>query len=214
MLKKREIVELVIENLSGGVQPDYRKYHPNVVSKYVDIALNAIIAQDVKKGMEEGDNTIDSGWVKPFYDVRLRWDQIKGQVYIKFPKSVLLMKNNVGIRQISWSQQGDARPFRIHDFTAYNVLSNLECSQMDLGEYLALVEGERVYFPTMPQKFVKDKATLFVAAVCTSAGYEDDEDLPFSEERMTEMFGLIQQLMQNMKVTRVKVTNDSNPNTI
>lgn len=215
MLTKREIVELVIENMSGGIQPDYRKYHPNVVSKYVDVALNSIIASDVKKSIEEGNNTLDSDWVKVFTSVPLRYDQIRGQVYIKFPKTVLLLQDNRGIREITWQQQGDARPFRIHDFTTYNVLANLECSQMIEGEYLALVEGERVYFPNMPVAFATiNKAKVTVKAICTSIGYEDNEELPFPEERVFEIFSMVQQIMQNMRVKQAKVSNDSNPNTV
>lgn len=213
MLTKRELTDLVIENLSGGMQPDYSKYHPVVVAKYVDVALNSIIAQDVQKALNEGDNLIDCGWVKVFERVRLRIDTVRDMVYIKFPSSIILLKGNKGIRQIMWPQTGEGPPFRIQDFTSMHVISNLECSQTELGEHIVYIEGDRVYMPSVPKQFVINKASVIVKAVCTTAGYTEDEQLPFPEERVAEVFGMIQQLMMMMKQTRAKVTNDSNPNT-
>ena len=213
MLTKREIVDLVIENLSGGVQPDYSKYHPVVVAKYVDVALNSIIANDVNKALAEGDNLVDCGWVKVFERVRLRHDAYRNMVYIKFPSSVLLLKGNRGIREIMWAQTGEAAPFRIQDFTSMHVISNLDCAQTETGEYLVYIEGNRAYMPGMPKQFVTNKASVMMKAVCTTAGYEENEQLPFPEERVYEVFSMVQQLMSMMKQTRSKVTNDSNPNT-
>lgn len=214
MFTKRVFTDIIIEGLNGGAAPDTRKYHPVVVSKFIDTAVNSIISADISKELSEGGNMIDPGWIKVINNIRIRFDQTRGQCYFNFPKNVLYMKDNKGVREIGWNYQDGSPTFRIMDPSSYQVISNLECSQLQDGVYLALIEGEKVYFPTMPEIYAKQKRKVMAKVVCSFSAYDMDEQVPIPEERIVEVIDLVYKLMTGFKGTRQKVTNDSNPNTV
>lgn len=214
MFTKREFTELVIEGLTGGAPTDARKYHPVVVAKFIDTAVNSIIANDIVKELSEGSNMIDPGWIKVINNIRIKYDDIRGQCYFKFPKNVMYMSDNKGVREIGWNYQDGSPTFRIMDPSSYQVISNLEVSKLDNGVFWALIEGERVYFPNMPKVYATDKRKVMAKVVCSFSAYDMDDEVPIPEERIVEVMDLVFKLMVGFKGTRQKVTNDSNPNTV
>ena len=214
MFTKREFTELVIEGLNGGAPPDARKYHPVVVAKFIDTAVNSIIASDIVKELAEGSNMIDPGWIKVLNNIRIKFDETRGQCYFKFPKNVMYMSDNKGVREIGWNYQDGSPTFRIMDPSSYQVISNLESSQLDNGVFMALVEGERVYFPTMPRLYAIQKRKVMAKVVCSFSAYDMDDEVPIPEEQIVVVMEMVYKLMQGFKATRQKVTNDSNPNTV
>jgi len=214
MFTKREFTDLVIEGLNGGAAPDKRKYHPVVVAKFIDTAVNSIIARDIVEELTEGMNMLDPGWIKVINNIRIKYDEVRGQCYFKFSKNVMYMKDNKGVREISWNYQDGSPTFRILDPSSYQVISNLECSQVPDGVFLALIEGEKVYFPNMPKIYAIEKRKVMAKVVCSFSAYDMDDEVPLPEERIVEVMDLVFKLMTGFKGTRQKVTNDSNPNTI
>lgn len=213
MLTKKQLVDLVIENKAGGVSPDYKKFHPNVVLKALDLALSQLIADEVKQQQKQGDFVIESSWVKVFEGKdasTLRWDKVREKAYIVLPARIISLSRNAGLREISWSQ-GSEQPMQIIDAQAYSVLSNLECSQLPDGVYFAQMEGSRVYFPNLPKEKVGKKLT--VKMICGSDGYSNDEALPIPDSRTAEILMMIDKIFDEQKMTKAKMTNDSNPNT-
>lgn len=214
MYSKAEFVDLIIESLNGGVPPDQRKYHKVVVSKYIDAAMNTIIAADVKQSKALGQFDLDPGWIKVVDNIKLKWDQIRNQVYIVWPKNVLYMAGMMGIREIGWNFQDGSPSFRIMDPSAYQVISNLECSQLDTGVHFALVESKRVYFPDIPKVRVTENRKVMAKVVLSFSAYEDDDEVPVPEERVIEVVRILQEMMGGFRITKQKVSNDTNPNTI
>lgn len=213
MLTKRQLVDLVIENKAGGTTPDYNKFHPNVILKAVDLALSALIAAEVKDQQKQGDFVLESSWVKSFEGnegPKVKWDTIREMCYINLPARIISLSRNSGLREVSWPQ-GANNPMRIVDASAFSVLRNLECSQMEEGVYYAQMEGSKVYFPLMPKQAKGKRMT--VKMICGSDGYTNDEPLPIPDSRTAEILAMIDRMFDEQKVTKAKMTNDSNPNT-
>ena len=213
MLTKKQLVDLVIENKAGGISPDYKKFHPNVVLKALDLALSQLIADEVRQQQKMGDFVLESSWVKSFEGkdaAVIRWDKIRCQVYINLPARIISLSRNAGLREISWAQGADM-PFQIIDAQAYSVLGNLECGVLPDGVYFAQMEGSRVYFPNMPKSTVGKRLT--VKMICGSDGYGNDEPLPIPDSRTAEILAMIDKMFDEQKLTKQKMTNDSNPNT-
>lgn len=213
MLTKKQLVDLVTERANGGALVDYRKLHPLVVGALTDQVLNAYISQEVEKWMLAGGGGVDSDWVKQINKIPIRWDQQRQQCYIEWTVDILFLQG-YGVREIGWLQSGQARTFSIMPSSSYPIISDLECSVQDDNQYIAILEGKRVYFPAMPKAFVIEKRILAAKVILASASYSDDEMVPLPDSRMIEFFDMIDRLLTPMKATRVKVSNDSNPNTL
>jgi hypothetical protein len=102
-------------------------------------------------------------------------------------------------------------PFRIIDAQAFSVFSNLESGVMPQGVYFAQMEGNRVYFPTMPNMYVGKRLTIKM--ICGSDGYTNDEALPIPDARTAEILDMLDRMFDEQKQTKQKMINDSNPNT-
>lgn len=213
MLTKKQIVDLVIENKAGGISPDYKKFHPSVIQRALDLALSQLIALEVKEQQRQGDFVLESAWVKTFegqQSPKIKYDKYRDMCYIILPARIISLSRNAGLREISWPQ-GITAPFRIIDAQAWSVFSNLEAGELPQGVYYAQMEGNRVYFPTMPRRFVNKRVT--VKMICGSDGYGNDEALPIPDSRTAEILGMLDKMFDEQKITKQKMTNDSNPNT-
>lgn len=213
MLTKKQLIDLVIENKAGGISPDYKKFHPAVIQKALDLALSQLIAIEVKEQQRQGDFVLESAWVKTFEGKqapKIKYDAVREMCYIVLPARIISLSRNSGLREISWPQ-GITMPFRIIDAQAWSVFSNLESGELPEGVYFAQMEGNRVYFPEMPKRFVTKRLT--VKMICGSDGYGNDEALPIPDARTAEILGMLDKMFDEQKATRQKMTNDSNPNT-
>lgn len=213
MITKREITALISEKLNGGPLTDYRKYHPTVIGKYVDIVLNSIIAEDVKRGLIAGDNNVAPDWIQVLNNIPLRWDSNREQVYIEWTVEILLM-GGLGVREINWRITEMERGFNIIKAGEDKIYSDLPCSDPEATGEMAVIEGKKVYFPNMPRSYFTKKRKVMAKVVLASAGYDADQVLPIPEERMKEAMFLLDEVTSGFKLSRMKVTNDSNPNTI
>ena len=212
-MTKQEFIDLAIDMVNGGPTQDNRKYHPVVIGKIVDTALNSFIGQSVKEATQLNSGVFDSSWIKTFERIRIKWDGYREICYIDFGSEVLPLEGNKGIREIGWPQSDDSPSFHIMPASSYGIISDLECS--DLGtNFIALVEGEKILFPKMPKIYVKQKRSLMLKAVCAASSYSKNEMLPIPEEKTADVMTLITNLMAPMRAAKVKVSNDSNPNTI
>lgn len=213
MLTKKQIVDLVIENKAGGISPDYKKYHPSVIQKALDLALSQLIAIEVKEQQQQGDYVLESSYVKVFegsQSPKIKYDTYRDMCYILLPARIISLSRNIGLREISWPQ-GMTMPFRIIDASAYSVFSNLESGILPDGVFFAQMEGNRVYFPDMPRKFVNRR--LVVKMICGSDGYGQDEALPIPDSKTALILDMLDRMFDEQKQTKQKMTNDSNPNT-
>jgi len=130
MLTKKQLIDLVIENKAGGTSPDYKKFHPSVIQKGLDLALSQLIAIEVREQQKQGDFVLESSWVKTFEGKeasRIKWDTYRDQCYIILPARIISLTRNGGLREISWPQGAD-RPFQIIDakHIAYSIIWKAE----------------------------------------------------------------------------------------
>lgn len=213
MITKAQITELTTIRHNGGPVQDYRKYHPEIIGKTVDIVINSIIAQDVKRSTVEGGTIVASDWIQTLNKIPILWDSSREQCYIQWEKEVLLLEGNLGIREIGWPVTDTERGFNIMPSSSYQVFADLESSDGESVGYIAIVEGKRVYFPQMEKKMAVKKRKLTARVILAAAAYDSDDILPIPEERMSEVIQIIDQLVMPLKVTMMKVSNDSNPNT-
>lgn len=214
MLTKKQLIDLVIENKAGGTSPDYKKFHPSVIQKGLDLALSQLIAIEVREQQKQGDYVLESSWVKTFEGKeasRIKWDTYRDQCYIILPARIISLTRNGGLREISWPQGAD-RPFQIIDAQAYSVFNNLESGILDTGVFFAQMEGNRVYFPNMSARFKNRRLT--VKMICGSDGYGNDEPLPIPDSKTAEILAMLDKMFDEQKATRQKMSNDSNPNTV
>ncbi len=211
MITKDEFLELVIDIMNGGAAPDHAKYHPAVVGKFIDLALNSFIASSANEALALNEYTINNGWIKPHNNIKIRWDQIRGMAYINLPVKPILLRYNRGIREITWPQSDGTPSFLITETSAWQVLSQLEISDLMPGQFHACVEAQRVYFPKMNKLLVGKKLTVKMISGIQSYGGNDI--LPLEESKAVEIASATLNIMNVQKSNPVKVLNNSNPNT-
>lgn len=213
MLTKREIVDLVIENLSGGQPPDYKKWHPRVVRRTIDAVLSQVVAQVVQKDEASGQPSVEATWVKSFDKVKVRWDNNRKQCYSDFPAHIISLKQSRGLREVRWRDESDlSTAFIIIDATAYSVINQLECSNLSDGNYHASPEGDRIYFPDMPFNMAQMNAKVRVKMLCGSDGFSETEVLPLPDEATSLIVQESVKMLTLEAQMKQKMTNDSNPN--
>lgn len=215
MYTKNELADLVIEGLAGGAAPDSRKWHRGVVRKRMDGILATAIAKIVQRGIDKGDFSIESTWVRPFDKVYVKYDAGRQQCYIDFPARVISLEHNRGLREVRWMNESVAsEAFPIIDGLAQSALSELECSILPEGVFFAAVEGERVYFPGMNYLYAQRKAALRVKMLCGSDGFGNSELLPIPDELCDTIVSRGIEAFDPQKRTPMKTQNDHNPNSI
>lgn len=213
MWTKKQLVDMVTERANGGPLVDYRKFHPLVVGGLVDMVLNAYISQEVEKWMVVGGSGVEGDWVKTLTKIPIKWDPYREQCYIEWGVDILFLQG-YGVREIGWPASGDARPFSIMPSSSYPIISDLESSEQDENQYMAILEGKRVYFPAMSRVNVIEKRKLMAKVILASASYTDNDLVPVPDTRMNDFLEMIDSKLGPMKAARMKVSNDSNPNTV
>ncbi len=214
MATKKEMIEVASISANGGPLQDYRKYHPKLVAKYLDAAINSLISQQVESSLDRGENYVDSGWIKTINRLIIQWDSYRGMCYVQWPFPILMLKQDRGIREIIWPHGEESHSFDLNPSGSYPVLANLECSDVGSNVFVSIVEGDKVYFPTMPQIYAKRKRTVVAKVIGAASSYNDNEELPIPESQIAQVYQIMDNLMTGLKNKPMKVSNDSNPNTI
>ena len=205
MLSKKQIAETVQLNLGGGRARAGNHIDERDVFSVIDMTGDELIAAAFK---EDPDNDVDSMWIKTHTGVLLRYDQVRGQIYVQLPWVRVGLKRDADIRRVSWVQGTSNWP--IEPVGSARAFSLLEVGAYPSGTYPFTPEGDKLYFRTMPKHMKGSK--ILVSMVPAVSGYPADEPLALPEEHAKKLLDAVTAYFRQ-QTAPAKMINDSNPNT-
>jgi hypothetical protein len=170
-MTKRQWVQLIIHNLSGGNSPDdlQGEYHPRIIEKYFELAFNdSILDQEDMYGKIKG-------WkVEPLihsYCYTVTCNEKRSISYIELKKSMPALRNGSEIIMIQ-PVKGEGYPFTklvTVSSQAYNDMGTAEVT----GETLYWREGMNIYFKNINAGYKE----VLVKQICSVSEYGDDQSV-------------------------------------
>lgn len=200
-MKKAELIELFGESLRGGDNSDdtKQKYHPEVLTAYLDLALENINGSKLVRGSGSYDSEGLDVLTRTLDCVPI--DCVKGRNGFDMPPFQNLPYGS-GIRVITPSGSYN-NFFWVSSETLYNT-SNLQVFKE--GKWFT-ISGQRV---TLHNLKPKDVTVVYIPKLMD---LDDDDEVSFLEGSGVEVFQLGKQLLREHKATKVDNTNQGNPDT-
>lgn len=208
MITKEELADLVIINLSGGMQIDSIKYDKRDFYKYIDMAVSSLINAELKsKGRAWA---ADGSWIKTYDDVRIEWNDNRQVCFFNLPSPIVNIEGDLGLYSIS-PIEDETTQYIIGVKGSFAVFSNLEAAYLGDGVYECYLEGDRVIFPNMPES--KTGMYLLVSVIPDSSGLADNDPINVPGTMMDRLVDLIIALSKGQVTYRNKGINDQNADT-
>lgn len=146
-MRKIHLIEMVQDFLAGGDAPaDVRgQYHPEIITKFVEMAFNNIVFQTYMEGKIHSDYSVLDAWAKN-YELPIS----SNKVNLPYPPAQL--PNNMGIRQVANGIGNNYDPTNVYAFRDTNsqaVFAALEVGNANISEkpwfYLEMNNGSGIY---------------------------------------------------------------------
>jgi len=207
-MTKKNFIDLVIHRLNGGNStPDTKsKYHPEVVSKYIELAFSSIINTIQNQSVKYRDFGQLDSYTVTYSPITVTYDSTRKEYYSELPANIMSLYKNRGIRFIT-PVYDQSYHFIYRENNTSNIYNELEVSMME-DKPRWYLEGNTVYYDkgNMKQEII-DSGVLMKLIVPLS---EIDEDtnmpIPAGQEKfvLDFVFSYIQEMMPE------DVNNDSN----
>lgn len=208
-MKKIEIIDVLKHNLAGGDCPQelIGKYHPEILSKHIEMAWNYLIKTVAYREAEQLDDWgLLDAFTKTYVPVEVKFDEVRNERYSNLPVSIVDLPRNRGIRFIS-DIHNQSNQYLYRDNNSVDIYSNLDVSKViPTPRYYR--EGDKVFYsglssliPNVLQKLIPNFSSL-----------DDDDEVPIPSAYNKLIFDLVYQQMMNLRPE--KLSNDNNSNTI
>jgi len=181
-MRKIELIEMVLDNLSGGdAVADVRgRYHPQMISKFLEAAYNDLIYQVVEAAIDRKNNKVDftvvDAFAKIHRNIAVSDDADRSLKYSILPFAPLKLPEDRGIRMIC-PEDDPTNPFAPVDNNSQAVFAALDVGVVDdVPTYFLekMVGNEyRVYYP---DDVVTTKVTMLL--ILPLSEYDDYDDIP------------------------------------
>lgn len=206
MLTKRQIAEAIIIQKMGGNPSVTTPIDERDVFAMADMVCAELITQDIQLQLRNsGSFDIDSDWVRQFTGVPVQYDKTLEQTYVDLPASRISLNGDVDLQYIGW-QAGGVK-FPQEQQSSQTAWSMLEAGSVSYPYYPI---GNRVYFRTLPKRFVGKK--LMIRMVAGIDGYGPDDALPVPSGFAALLMERLGNMFQVQISTKAKNNNDSNSN--
>lgn len=206
MITKKQLADLVIINLSGGMQIDKLKYDEREMYQYISMGVSAIINAEAKNGKPGADGS----WIKGYPDVPVKWDDSRKTCYFDLPCPIINVDGDLGLYMVS-PMQDETTQHVIGKKGSFAVFNNLEAAYLGPNVFECYVEGDRVIFPTMPESYVDNP--LLVTLIPDPTGLADNDPINVPGTMTDKLIDLIIAISKGQVTYRNKTVNDQNANT-
>jgi hypothetical protein len=209
MLTKRQIAEAIIIQKMGGNPSVTSPIDERDVFAMADMVCAELITQDIQLQLRSsGSFEIDSDWVRQFTNVPVQYDKTLEQTYIDLPASRISLNGDVDLQYVGWQAGGVKFPQETQ--SAQYSWSLLEAGNTGANNYAYYPIGNRVYFRTLPKRYVGKR--LMVRMVAGIDGYGPDDALPVPSGFTAVLMERLGNMFQVQISTKAKNNNDSNSN--
>lgn len=205
-MTKQNLIDLVRELLSGGDAPaEIRgKYHPRVVSLYLEMAYDDVISVTADEGAKVKDFSILDEFATP-YTVPVLTDTSRERKYCTLPALVMPLPGNAAMRSVS-PPLDETTQFVNVSMTSQPVWAVLEADYVSpkSGYWL---EGERMYFDDM---FPYGLEEVLMKIVSSFGDLQKTDRVPIPAGKNTLIFQRVFELMQQKKQNPQDYYGDNN----
>jgi hypothetical protein len=208
MITKRAFAELIITDLCGGDISMRNKYDERDVFIKADQVIAGLIAAEYSQKRMAADSYINGNYVKPFENVKVKWNKNRKESYFDLPAEMIALDNDKGLRQVSF-MEGQTAPMNIIGNGGHNTYSVLGTDQGD-NTFSIYIEGNQVFIPKMPKGYA---CKLLVKMICSTASLDPDELLRVPAQMEEKLYDLVMSKFNVIQKAHQKKGNDSNPNT-
>lgn len=204
-MTKAQLVDLFLDNLSGGDAPDdvRGKYHPLVIAKYIDVAYAQFLSETLKVSQMNQDFLNMDYYRKTFTGISIKEDSNRNERYSEIPVPIVELPN-----QESLVIHPDNDP--VNQFTPHGsggadaVFGVLEVQYHNSSKSYRL-ENNKVYYPGMDDSSCK--VTMRVIPMFSAFEDEDEIYLPTGGE--ARMYDLTIQTMLRKRAVPEDINNNN-----
>jgi hypothetical protein len=203
-MTKRQLIELVIKQVNGGSETmdAWKKTHPLVVEKYINMAFNTIFYTTFRK-----DSSNFELYSKNYYDIAVIEDESTGEYYAILPiPPVQLPDKSDSVRNITLTDDELSVKFLPIGFNMSRALRRLGTTDR-LKVITFSQNGERVNFHDHDPEI--EKVNMFL--VRSFESFADNENIPVPSGQDNNLFKEIINYFMAMRPDMKTI--DSNPNT-
>lgn len=203
---KKEFIELIQENLSGGELTEdlLGKYHPELISRYCEVAFNDILWELSRMSHQMKDTTPLDPFTKDF-SFTLQKDEI-GRDYIAIDKSIGQLTFNQAVRLVyPYVEDGENNPYIYRSPAAHGIYSNSQVETVNQTPRWS-IQNNRIIFKCMTNPAPSKVA---VKLVSVWQNFEDNDEINIPAGQGSQFMERVKQVIREQKVTPEDVTNNN-----
>lgn len=201
-MTKGEIISVIKQRKAGGLadRTVNLKMDDRIIQRYMDFVLEDWLNQYILN------NPVTDDFLRRFYPPVL-WDSKNAYAYVRIPASMVNLPNNQGLQWISGTE--DDTSWIVSRSGLSSVFERVGVTNMNAG-WKVHIEDRRVIIEKMPKYLAKGCVLLKI--FCGTNGYtmNDEFKIPGTPAAYIDA---VCKLMDELKQTPVKMSNDGNPNT-
>jgi len=209
-MTKQNLIDLIKHKLAGGDCPQELKgkYHDEIVSKHITLALNYLINDViyVRANKNKDWGSLDP-YAKTFLGNIIKYNEERNERYIDLPSDYIPLPKNRGIRIVS-PEQGQDKPFLYRDNNTSRIYKNLDVNDV-YNEVRFYVEGNKLFFSEHLPNYVE---TVLIKIIQPFDAMNDDDNVVVPQGYGKVVIDLVFQSMMGMPLE--KASNDNNANTV
>lgn len=205
MLTKRNIADIIIDDLAGGDQPDDGKFHKQSIYKRIELALNSLMYRSFIEHRNENSYDIDGSFIVPFPNVEVQNDTVRDEKFCDLPQRFVSLPGGRGIRGITTTQEKGI-PFIYMANQQREIMSNLEAGGLG-GKTSYYIEQNKVFFTNLSN----DITNVFIRMIVSIDDLGEDEVIPIPAQYEEGLIEAVREKLILKKETEEDKFNDNKP---
>ena len=208
-MTKEQLIDLIIDRLAGGDCPQELKgkYHPEIVSKHIGIAMNYLMQNIVVKEAERSGTSVYDAYTKTFKNIEVLFDAYRNEKYSLLPCSVVVLPENRGVRMIS-PMHDQKTNFVYRANNSVSIYGHLDVNFVS-DRTRFYVEGSTVFYD---EHLSDDINKVLMKLIPEFDSLDDDDEVGIPSAYGKLIFDLVIQSMLGKPPE--KMSNDNNANVI
>ena len=208
-MTKEQLIDLIIDRLAGGDCPQELKgkYHPEIVSKHIGIAMNYLMQNIVVKEAERSGTSVYDAYTKTFKNIEVLFDADRNEKYSVLPCSVVVLPENRGVRMIS-PMHDQKTNFVYRANNSVSIYGHLDVNFVS-DRTRFYVEGSNVFYD---EHLSDDITNVLMKLIPEFDSLDDDDEVGIPSAYGKLIFDLVIQSMLGKPPE--KMSNDNNANVI
>ena len=208
-MTKEQLIDLIIDRLAGGDCPQELKgkYHPEIVSKHIGIAMNYLMQNIVVKEAERSGTSVYDAYTKTFKNIEVLFDSDRNEKYSVLPCSIIVLPENRGVRMIS-PMHDQKTNFVYRANNSVSIYGHLDVNFVS-DRTRFYVEGSTVFYD---EHLSDDINKVLMKLIPEFDSLDDDDEVGIPSAYGKLIFDLVIQSMLGKPPE--KMSNDNNANVI